>query len=315
MDLMQFEMFVAAVEEGNFRKAADRVFRTQPAVSMALKKLEEEAGVALFDRSERNSYSLTEAGHSLYGYAKRMLCLREEALAEMGQIHKLERSQVTIGTGGGIEEQACCALVKEIASRCADARINVVQDSAENLLRKLRDSQVDLALLPFEPADHGVESIPVPMREVHVITGKNHRWARKREVNRSELASERFAVCSCQQTLNDQIFEELKKDGFKLDIKFEVPTIEGVKTLVHAGLAVTVLPPELVKKEIEGRELCSVRIEDFTLTPQVFLAYRRANARTPAIRAARESLDFQEVHPGLPLAASAAESRLKLCTF
>ncbi|MGH9755200.1 MAG: LysR family transcriptional regulator [Blastocatellia bacterium] len=87
---MQLEMLVAAVEEGGIQKAAARVFRTQPAVSMALRKLEEEMNAPLFDRSERRHYTLTEAGETLYTYAKRMLKVHDEALLTLDKLNRLE---------------------------------------------------------------------------------------------------------------------------------------------------------------------------------------------------------------------------------
>ncbi|HJY85495.1 MAG TPA: LysR family transcriptional regulator [Candidatus Acidoferrales bacterium] len=79
MELMQLEMFVAVAEEGTVRKAAARVHRTQPAVSMALRKLEQEVRASLLDRSDRRDYRLTRAGRVLYDYATRMLDLRDRA--------------------------------------------------------------------------------------------------------------------------------------------------------------------------------------------------------------------------------------------
>ena len=76
MELMQLEMFVAMVEEGSFHKAAERVFRTQPAVSIAIRKLEQELGCQLFDRANRNACVLTDTGEVLYGFAKQLLNLR-----------------------------------------------------------------------------------------------------------------------------------------------------------------------------------------------------------------------------------------------
>src|SRR5207245_8072708 len=81
MELMQLEMFVAVVEERSFLRAAERVFRTQPAVSIGLRKLEGKIGVALLDRSHRRSGRLTPAGEILYEYAARILGLRDEALS------------------------------------------------------------------------------------------------------------------------------------------------------------------------------------------------------------------------------------------
>src|SRR5262245_52056055 len=83
MELMQLEMFVAVAEEGTVRKAAARVHRTQPAVSMALRKLEQEVRASLPDRSDRRDYRLTRAGQVLYDYATRMLDLRDRAVVEL----------------------------------------------------------------------------------------------------------------------------------------------------------------------------------------------------------------------------------------
>jgi DNA-binding transcriptional LysR family regulator len=76
MELMQLEMFVALVEERSFQRAAERVFRTQPAVTIGVQKLEGSVGVPLLDRSQRKSGRLTPAGEILYECASRMLGLR-----------------------------------------------------------------------------------------------------------------------------------------------------------------------------------------------------------------------------------------------
>lgn len=88
MELMQLQMLVAAVEEGGIGKAAERVLRSQPAVSMALRKLEEEIGVPLFDRSNRHHYSLTTAGELLYVYATQLIKLRDEAVRALRELDK-----------------------------------------------------------------------------------------------------------------------------------------------------------------------------------------------------------------------------------
>jgi DNA-binding transcriptional LysR family regulator len=81
--LMQLEMFVAVVEERTMHRAAARVRRTQPAVTMAMKKLENEIGASLFARSTRHDLSLTEAGRILHGYAAQLIALRREAVTAM----------------------------------------------------------------------------------------------------------------------------------------------------------------------------------------------------------------------------------------
>src|ERR1043165_8823138 len=97
MELMPLEMFVAAAEESSLQRAAERVFRTQPAVTIALHKLEEELGAPLFDRSNRSDPCLTETGKLLYEYAQKILGMRDEAVAAVAEVHSLRRGRISIG--------------------------------------------------------------------------------------------------------------------------------------------------------------------------------------------------------------------------
>src|SRR5687767_2253491 len=83
MELLQLEHFLAVVEEGTFTRAAERVGRSQPAISQSIKKLEEELGMALFAR-DLHDISLTEAGRALTSYARKMLGAREDAMRMLG---------------------------------------------------------------------------------------------------------------------------------------------------------------------------------------------------------------------------------------
>ena len=95
MDLLQLEHFLAVAEEGSFTRAAERVFRTQPAVSQSVKKLEEGIGVPLFAR-DMPELTLTEAGHAIVEYAKRMLKLRDDAMRQVGELHNLTTGHLRI---------------------------------------------------------------------------------------------------------------------------------------------------------------------------------------------------------------------------
>lgn len=99
MQFAQLEMFLAVAEERSVQKAAKRVYRTQPAVSIALRKLEEEIGTSLFDRT-RAGYPLTPAGEVVRSYATRLLFLRDEALEMLKELTKKERSNGAIKVAG-----------------------------------------------------------------------------------------------------------------------------------------------------------------------------------------------------------------------
>ena len=97
MESMQLEMFVALVQEGSLQAAAARVYRSQPAVSVGIRKLEQRVASPLFDRSKRRDYSLTSAGEVLYPYASRLVSLRREAVAAMEGLTKLKQGCLRIG--------------------------------------------------------------------------------------------------------------------------------------------------------------------------------------------------------------------------
>src|SRR5215210_4726782 len=94
--MTQLEFFPQVVEEGSFSKAADSVSRTQPAVSIAIRRLEEEVGAPLFDRSQKTP-TLTEAGEVVHDYAQRIITLRDQARASVAELRSLKRGRVRIG--------------------------------------------------------------------------------------------------------------------------------------------------------------------------------------------------------------------------
>ena len=96
MEFSQLEFFVTVVEEGSFSKAAERVYRTQPAVSIAIRRLEEEIDAPLFERSQKTT-ALTAAGEIVYDYAKRILSLRDQAVDVVSELKSLKRGRVRIG--------------------------------------------------------------------------------------------------------------------------------------------------------------------------------------------------------------------------
>ena len=153
MELMQLEMFVAVVEEGSVHGAADRVFRTQPAVSLAVLKLEKEIGGPLFDRSKLYRYTLTQLGESLYSYATRILALRNETHVALEDIRNLRAGRLRVGANESVSLYLLPRLTQEFLQRFANIQIEFRCDSSARLLADLKNRKLDLSLLSFHPED------------------------------------------------------------------------------------------------------------------------------------------------------------------
>src|SRR5262249_12998761 len=144
MDLMQLEMFVATAEARGVQRAAERVFRTQPAVSMALRKLEEEIGAPLFDRSSKGAYVLTATGELLYESAKRLLGVRDEALAQIKELHSLGRGRVRIGANESAGNYLLPRLIQKFREKFPNIRVDVLRQNSRQLIHDIRENTVDL---------------------------------------------------------------------------------------------------------------------------------------------------------------------------
>jgi DNA-binding transcriptional LysR family regulator len=111
MDLFQLEVFLAVAREGSFSRAAEKLYRTQPAISQAIRKLERELGEPLFDRSSRDG-TLTDAGRVLHDYGQKLLNLRVDALDALKELRELHKGKLTIAAN----EYTCLYLLPVLRS-------------------------------------------------------------------------------------------------------------------------------------------------------------------------------------------------------
>lgn len=151
MELMQLEMLVAVAEEHSFVRAAERVFRTQPAVSIGIRKLEDRVGVPLLDRSSRRAGCLTPAGERLYEYARKILGLRDEALSVVKEGDKLSDTLVCVGLVGEESLIHFSTLWKCFKERYPAVEVKIHSDNFPTVLGELAEGRLDLALVSGRP--------------------------------------------------------------------------------------------------------------------------------------------------------------------
>src|ERR1700730_286453 len=265
MELMQLEMFVAVVEEGSVRGAAERVFRTQPAVSIAVSKLERELEAPLFDRSKRHEYLLTQVGEALYHYATRMLSLRRETLSVMGDIRNLRTGRVRIGANESVSLHLLPKLAQAFLTQHSGIRMEVKCDRSKSLLADLKDRKLDLALLSFRADDKELDSKFVMQDELVLITSPTHPFAGKRSVHIKDLSEESLMVMDVSEPSpwHRKIADAFVQVKAPLHLTVENAPIETIKKMVAIGLGVGFVPLMAVKEEKERGELAGVEVDGF----------------------------------------------------
>jgi DNA-binding transcriptional LysR family regulator len=279
---MQLEMFVATAELRNVQRAAERVYRTQPAVSMSIRRLEEELGTALFDRSSRGNYLLTAAGKSLFASAKKLLSLRDEAVSRIRDLKSLEGGLVRIGANESAGNYLLPQFIQQFRQNHPRVRIEVARRRSGELIHDIRENSLDLALISFMPQEKDIEAIPVMKDELILVAWPGHPIARKAGVRIQDLGEEEFIAHTVTSVSRQKVVEAFRSTETPLRIVMEVAMIETIKKLIAMKQGIGFVPEMCVHDEIQRGELAMIRVADFQYERTLWLARRRTDTHSHA---------------------------------
>ena len=211
MELMQLQMLVAVAEEGTLQKAAERVYRTGPAVSIAIGKLEGELGTPLFDRSGHD-FRLTDAGEVFLNYAKRMLSLRDEALAAAEGIKNIKRGHMRIGANQSIGEYLLPQLTEAFLKQYPDVKVKVVIGYSESVISALKHHELDVALVASRPRDSDLQAHLLMRDKLVAAMSPKHRLANTEVIHIQDLGAEPLIVLTVSSELRERVVETFRWD-------------------------------------------------------------------------------------------------------
>ena len=284
MELTQLEFFVTVVEEGSFSKAAVRVYRTQPAVSIAIRNLEEEIGATLFDRSQKTP-TLTEAGQVVYDYAQRILVLRDRALDVVSELRNLQRGLVRIGANESTSLYLLPHLILEYRNRFPNVKVEIFRHVSEVLPREVLNRSVDFALMAFEPDDNELDSFPILRDELVLIMNPDHPLAKKASITVKELGTESFLAHNVKTTSRRKVIDTFAQHHTPLNITLELATVETIKRFVQLKIGLAFAPRMCVAEELERGTLASVPVEGLSYFRTLWVTHRRGVTFSPAAAA------------------------------
>ena len=248
MELRQVEYFLAVARHTHFTAAADEVGVAQPALSQQIKRLEEELGVRLFNRTSRH-VRLTEAGEAFRDRAQRILAEAESAKDEMRQFAELTRGRVLVGALQSLAALWLPKLLSGFHELHPGIEIVLREEDTPELAHLLTTGDLDVAFLhevpglyPGNGAPAGIVLEPLFVEELVVIVPPDHSLARRQRVALSELRDLRFVLLGRRSGLWHTIMEETAAEGFAPDVAFESGDMATVPALVAAGLGVSILP-------------------------------------------------------------------------
>jgi DNA-binding transcriptional LysR family regulator len=291
VDLRHLHLFCRVVERGSFSLAAEELHITQPAASQQVRALERRLGAPLLDRSTRGVLP-TEAGAVLYRWARQMLDLEEQALAELGGLGDLRQGHVVVGASTGPGEHILPRLIIDFQRRVPGVRVTLrVADTQEIIEQVLaRDLEVGVVGTSSDRDDLIVQ--PLARDEIVFVCAADHPWVGREDVTLEDLRREPLVVQQQGAGIRAVVAEHLRQRGLReadLTIAFEMGLMESAKQAVMAGAGVTYVSKFAVTTEVAAGALAVVRLADFRIERDfTFLKLRR---RTLS-RAAHAFLDF-----------------------
>lgn len=283
MDLNQLEVFVTVARERSFSRAAEALHRTQPAVSQAIQRLEEDLGEKLFDRSSKDG-TLTPAGEVLHDHARHILNLKRAAVDAVHELRDLKAGKVTISAN----EHTVFYLLPVIAKFRdvhPEIKVEVQRGVASRIPEQITAREVELGVISFEPDDGSLKSIAVTTDELVLIVPPTHRLAGEDKVSIKDLGDESFVAHNAPSPYRQQVLEAFAKHKTPLNIVVELPSLEAIKLLVRRGSGVALVPRLSAGSEIAGGTLRALRVHELRLERKLNLIYRRNSELSHAARA------------------------------
>lgn len=296
MTLTELRYIVALARERHFGRAADACHVSQPTLSVGIRKLEEELGVALFERGA-NEVSPTPVGARVIEQAQRVLeqaqTIRE--LAKQGKDPL--QGPLRLGIIYTIAPYLLPALVRLLHKRAPQMPLHLRENYTERLRESLKNGEIDAAILALPFEESGFAVAPLYDEDFLVAVPREHAWAGRKSVRTEELKKESMVLLGSGHCFRDQVLEvcpELNRptrgDG-QQKTTFEGSSLETIRQMVASGVGLTVLPATSVPERVPRDSLLAY--VPFSAPPprrRVALVYRKSFPRQTALEAVREAV-------------------------
>lgn len=283
MDFDQLVTFLYVAELGNFSRAAEKVLRSQPAVSAQIRQLEEEYGARLFDRTKK-SVTLTPAGELLLEYVQRLISVRQESLRAIADAGEETRGILSIGAN----ETTILYVLPEVLSRYhkqfPQVRISVYRNFSHKVLQKVEDDEVELGVVTIPVRSTSLTVMPIYRDPLVWIAARDSSIARKDSVTLQELAQEEL-ILHKMGSLRRLMDKQLRPFRPQLRVTMELTSAEIVKKFVAAGLGVSMISESFVQEEIREGKLRILKTDSELMYRELGLVYHEGRSLSRAAQA------------------------------
>lgn len=288
--LDQLRILKAIASEGSFKRAADSLYVSQPAVSLQVQNLERSLAVPLFDRGGRRA-QLTEAGHLLLEYGDRILNLCQETCRAIEDLQNLQGGTLIIGASQTTGTYLLPRMIGQFRQRYPEVAVQLHVHSTRRTAWAVANGQIDLAIIGGEIPPELQESLEVASYaedELALIMPVFHPLATSEVIARSDLYKLKFITLDSQSTTRKAIDQVLTRGGIetrRLRIEMELNSIEAIKNAVQSGLGVAFASTSSIEKELQMGIIHRARIESVEVKRTLSVIFNPNRYRSKAAEA------------------------------
>ena len=273
MDYDQLASFLEVAKLQSFSRAAEKIYRTQPAISAQVRLLEQECGEKLFDRSGKKVL-LTPAGEILQRYAQRIIDLNKEALQAIAELNQTARGKLQIGAN----EATCLYVLPKTFARFRElyplVQISIYRNFSHKILQKVQEGAIELGIVTLPQSANNMEVIPVFRDEMQVIVPGSHPLAKNRSATVEEIAN--FPLILPKTGHTRVVLDRLLRDYREhLQVSMELASVETIKKFVGAGLGISIVSRAYAQPEVAAGLVKLIPLEGLKLHRELGLVYRR----------------------------------------
>jgi DNA-binding transcriptional LysR family regulator len=260
---------MTVANERSFSRAAEKLARTQPAVSLALQRLESELGEKLLDRSAKD-VMLTDAGRTVLEYARRFQNLESELQNSMAELRDHSAGRLVIGAN----ESTGLYLLRHIERyrrMYPKVKVQVRRSFSSRIPAEIMDGNLELGVISYQPRDERLQSRVIFTDSLAFVVSPKHRLAKRAEVPILELGDETFVAHNVLSPYREIVLRVFHERGVQLNMDIEMPTVETIRWMVEENQGVAFLPRMCVEQEIAEKRLVAIRVPEIEVERKIYL--------------------------------------------
>ena len=281
MTLSELRFVVSVAQEKNFRRAAAKSFVSQPALSLAIKKIENELGLLIFERN-RMGISLTTVGEKIVNQAQIVL----EEVDKIKTISLVERNtqqvEVKIGLIYSIAPYLLPSIIPLVKNSSPEIILEAEEDITTNLIKKLEEGSIDAAIIALPFVVPGIETQPLYDEPFKVLIPTKHPWNNKQKINAKELKNEKILLLDNTHCFSMQVREACPGISDKAEVQAGT-SLETIRNMVASNLGISILPQSATANNYSNDLINILPFESPIPFRRVAMAFRRGSSKQSSL--------------------------------